>query len=262
MSAQKQCPKCGEKNPAEAVMCWACYTSLSGGVAAPGGTLAAPGAATVMGDSGDKKKADPKQLAIIGVGLLVALGFGAKMMLGGGEEKEEILPTFTSTKTGTGTPPPTPTTSEPINTGTTVQTGGTAPAQPAGPVVQAPPFPYTLAAAPNARLPYATMAIVPNQGELKESEAQALAKFADRYQQKAKKFPTVEIFVINNPQQARRFAEYQSSRRGEQMTDRDYQALQDVWGSTPVRYVNKNGKASFSSPQRSPGNFWNTSSEG
>ncbi|RYG70864.1 hypothetical protein EON80_06595 [bacterium] len=31
--ASKKCPKCGEDNPAEAVMCWACYTPLSGGPA-------------------------------------------------------------------------------------------------------------------------------------------------------------------------------------------------------------------------------------
>ena len=45
MSAQKQCPKCGEKNPAEAVMCWACYTSLSGGaMAAPPASVSIPSA--------------------------------------------------------------------------------------------------------------------------------------------------------------------------------------------------------------------------
>jgi hypothetical protein len=72
--ASKKCPKCGEDNPAEAVMCWACYTPLSAAGGAPLGATAAMSAGALaqgpMGKAGsgptpvegekEKKPVDPK----------------------------------------------------------------------------------------------------------------------------------------------------------------------------------------------------------
>jgi hypothetical protein len=263
MSAQKQCPKCGEKNPAEAVMCWACYTSLSGGaMAAPAGAGPVGGAiaAGTMDDAGDKKKIEPKQLAIIGVGLVVALGFAAKTMMGSGAAPEDVMPDISATGSSGGSSTTTTSTSSSSSssTSTTPAATGPNPGGPAAAAADAPPFPYRLAVGPNPGSKWATMAIVPNKGAMKESEAKALAEFAYRYQQKSRKFPVVEIFVINSSQDADTFAEYQNKRRGDQMGAGDYQALRQVWGNTPVRYLNVNGRATVSSPQRNPDAFWQT----
>ncbi len=269
MSAQKQCPKCGEKNPAEAVMCWACYTSLSGGAAAPavggpaGGGAMAGAIAGGADAGGEKKKLEPKQLAIIGVGLLVVLGFAAKTLMGGGGGGgDDQLPTFDgSSSMNTQMNPPSgggTTNQAPIGAGPAA--GGAAPGAPTT-VAGATPFPYKMVAGPNPQIEWATMGIVPNQGALAEPQARGLASFAHHYQEKVKKFPAWEIFVINNEQAAQAFAKYQNDRRGQRMGPGDYQSseLMNVWAFTPVRYVSVNGKVTYSSPQKNPTGFWRTS---
>ncbi len=52
------------------------------------------GGSTTISDSGEKKNIDPKQLALVGVVLLAALGFGVKTMIGG-ESEETGFPQLT-----------------------------------------------------------------------------------------------------------------------------------------------------------------------
>jgi hypothetical protein len=257
MADQKQCPKCGEKNPAEAVMCWACYTSLSGGAAAvgigAGGPAAAPGKAP-MTDSGEKKKIQPAHLAIIGVGLLVALGFGATQLLGSGGEAVDEFPL----------PPPKPqsssVSSEPAQPQQAVISlpPGPSPAMPNAVVPAAGPV-YNIVASPNPREQWATMAIAPVNGQFKEKEAQAVAQFASRQLQRSKKYAATEIVVINDTRAAEIFSEHYNRNQQKPLSASDYTdptLVANVWPFTPVRYVNANGKESFTFPQKNPTGFW------
>lgn len=96
--ASKKCPKCGEDNPAEAVMCWACYTPLSGsaplgaGLTGAAGTLP-KGAGSPVGvpltEEPAKKGLDPKAIGIgafLLVGVIAAVMMSGMMGGGGGEE--------------------------------------------------------------------------------------------------------------------------------------------------------------------------------
>ncbi len=257
MSAQKQCPKCGEKNPAEAVMCWACYTSLTGGVTAAGG-LAAPGAAPLaMADSGEKKKIEPKQLAIIGVGLVVLLGVGATVMMGGGETEPDDV-AFTSGAAKSTNPNPAPAATTPPPVASTVVAGGPAPGAPA--VAQVPQrFPYQMLGSPNPNASTATVAIVPTENDLTEGQARGLATFAHRQISRAKKWPAVEIFVFNDVPSAQAFATYQNKNlRTRSMSDGDYTnpQLAALWPKAIVRYYSRNERVWVTSPRGSSGNFW------
>lgn len=254
MSVQKQCPKCGEKNPAEAVMCWACYTSLSGGVAAAG-ALAAPGAAP-MSDSGEKKKVEPKQLVIIGVALVVLLGLGAKMMIGGGDAPPDVLSMETGKPKAT-TPPPAP-----ISPTTNIETPSTTafaqqPSQPTGAIAPA-RFPYQMLGAPNPTSQTATVAIVPTENDLSEGQAKGLAVFAHHQLNKIKKWPAVEVFVFNDVPAAQSFANYQNRLRGAAMTDSNYTSpeLAALWPKALVRYYSRNERVWITSPRTNAGNFW------
>lgn len=254
MSAQKQCPKCGEKNPAEAVMCWACYTSLTGGVAAAGG-ITAPGVSPITADEGgEKKKIEPKQLAIIGVGLLVLLGVGAKTMLGGGEPEADELEITTGAPAKAPAPAPAAT-QPPVST--VVGPSGPAPSVPAS-VVTPQRFPYQMLGSPNPNASTATVAIVPTENDLTEGQARGLAAFAHRQITKAKKWPAVEIFVFNDVESAQSFANYQNRLRGAALTESDYTSstLTALWPKTLVRYYSRNERVWITSPRTNIGSFW------
>ena len=250
MSTQKQCPKCGEKNPAEAVMCWACYTSLSGGAMAPAGAAVAGGAAlSAPVDSGEKKKVEPKQLAIIGVGLLIALGVGATQLLGGSEEDDPGIISMPPPPSREPQPPPSP------SGGVAPVTLGPAPDMPKG--ADAPvKFPYSMIAAPNARYSAATVAIVPTESGVTEGQAKGLATFCHRHLKKVKDFKRVEIFVFNDAQAAQEFAAYQNDQKGAPLQDYTSPRLMGVWPKALTRYLAEGDKAVYSSPQKNPTSFW------
>ena len=60
----KKCPKCGESNPPEAVMCWACYTPLSGSAGSGPSSQSTPAHAA----ESEKKAIPPWQLGLVAVG--------------------------------------------------------------------------------------------------------------------------------------------------------------------------------------------------
>jgi hypothetical protein len=262
MSAQKQCPKCGEKNPAEAVMCWACYTSLTGGgvgAAALAGAGAPMGGATPMADSDEKKKIDPKHLAIIGIGLLIAAGFGVSTMMGSGEGESDPLPFGGDTvkpnkPAGDLAPAPAPAPGGPNPVGPSAPTPGE--------VTKAEGIPYQLVVAPNLRYSAATVAIVPTQNNVSPAEAKALATLAQQRILQKKKFAPVEIFVFNDEKSAQILAGYQRRRRGAPLTAEDYSSpdLAPAWKSVIIRHRNDGKRTAYTFPQIQPNSFWSNDS--
>lgn len=239
-------------------MCWACYTSLTGGgvgataLAGAGGPI---GTGATISDSEEKKKIDPKHLAIIGIGLLVAAGFGVSTMMGSGEGEEDPLPSggqVVVPNKPAGDPPP-------------IQAAGPSGANPVGPqgptqteMTKAEKTPYTMIATPNLRYAGATVAIVPTQNNVSTGDAKALAALAHQQILQKKKFSPVEIFVFNDERSAQILASYQRRRRGAPLTTSDYTAsdLAPAWKSVIVRQRVVGKHTTYSSPQANPTNFW------
>jgi hypothetical protein len=234
---KKKCPKCGEENPAEAVMCWACYTPLAG--AAPIGTAgAAPtgavkGAAPVVGEeAGEKPKIPPWQMGIVGVGLLAALYFGVRAVMPSSASDDDSGDTTTQTTTdrppdaggNPGAPAPSP--SNPV----VISSSGTAQVMPDK-------APFTIAVPPNPKLSVATMAIVPTDAATSGPGAAALAAYTRRqYTARIDSWNTLYIYVFSDAQSAQYFADYQKHRKGAPLGPSDYSYLANLWGSCLARY--------------------------
>jgi hypothetical protein len=267
--SQKKCPKCGEDNPAEAVMCWACYTPLSAGPApaaagarapiakpGPGGP---PGPGVGEGEEGEKKKLslDPKVIGLLAF-LFVGGGIAAFMNMGhssggddgGGDTPADTPPAQSGGNTGGQQPAPQPQPDAQIAQSNTQIAPGTLP-----PVT---PIPYTPVVPPNPNLATATIGIVPSRPNVTAAEAAGLARFAKNQYQKQRKWSSMQIFVFENQQTARAFGDYQARRRGAQLSPADYQSLANanVWSGTPACYEMQ-GKVEFVTyPSKSPSNWW------
>ncbi len=240
-------------------MCWACYTSLTGGgvgAAALAGAGAGPiGGAAPMTDSGEKKSIDPKLLGIVGVCLLAAVGFGVKTMIGGEGGDPNDLPQLPTDKGEKPLPPvaipvtlPGLSAPVPLPPVTAEQNKGQEP----------PAIPYRVVVSPNPRQKWGTVALAPVTGKVSETEARSWAMLAKQNIDRTFKFPAMEIFVINDPGAASVLKDYQNKRRGAPLTEADYSApeLAEVWNNAIVRFVWNGGKGSFSSPAKSPSSFW------
>ena len=258
--ATKKCPKCGEENPAEAVMCWACYTPLAGGaVAAAAGGLVAPrgGAAAVTpaasAASEEKKAIDPKIFLV--VGLLVAAGVIGAFTTGIFSSSEEEPPddsTNSVTNSVVVNPPPPPP-GPAINV--VVDANNSGPAQSAVPVVEQH---YRVMVAPDPRSKIGTMGIVAIKPNVSVVEAGGLAKFARNQFAPNGKWSRWQIVVFNNRDAARTFQKYQAQRRNAYLSAADYQQLASsgLWSSVPAYYESEGKNESFYQPSKSPNNWW------
>ena len=253
---KKKCPKCGEENPTEAVMCWACYTLLSGESNVAGST---PGGAKAATDSGEeKKKIPPWQLAVIGVALLGGLFLGARtMMTPPSDGEEEETPT-----TETADDPKKTDDKEPETTPAAPASAPSAP-PPAGTAVPAPQeAPFTVVVPPNPRLSVATMAIVPTDGTATGPQAAALAAYTRRqFKGNTKQWSSLYIYVFSDAQSAQYFAEYMKRRKGATLAASDYSYLSNLWGSVLTRYeyTTYKGKRVERAlyPSKNPNGWWN-----
>ena len=254
---QKKCPKCGENNPAEAVMCWACYTPLSGGAtvaAGPGGatTMAGSGTAVAHKEESEKKPVAPWQIGVIVGALLLGLGFGAYTMMNSGSTTEE----FTVTTTG-GDP-----TSSYSGEGTTpVVNDGPAPVPGSGGTVGGPVeprrAPYTMVAPPNVRMSWGVMAIVPNNAGTSAQSAAQLAKFARNQYNMVRSWQGMHIYVFADTASAQQFNEFQGARSHAPLGPAEYTQLAQVWPKCLARYEYRNGQPDrFVYPSRNPESWW------
>lgn len=242
-------------NPPEAVMCWACYTPLAGG-AANASSTSTP-ASPVVTSSAAQKQAIPKwQLGVLGVALLLGLGFGAKTFLGGSSIDDDAEAPVTSSdvpKTDAPAPAPAP---APANV----------PAPPPPVVTTNPPkesvvpppqkAPYSIISAPNARYNWGTMAIVLTNPEATPRQAAGVAALVRLKMMQNKRWTILHIYVFNDRQAGTRFRQYQRQRRGAPLSADDYQALAELWERSPVRYEYNRGTEGILLPSRSPSNWW------
>ncbi len=255
---QKKCPKCGENNPPEAVMCWACYTPLSGGAVAAGASPGVAGAVATTRpnvaehEEKEKKPVAPWQIGVVVLALLIGVGFGVSQFMGGGSDTVADTPSLPQTDPGVQDPgtvaqqpysPPPP--SAPAVTST--ESGGAA----------TPPtfVPYDMVSAPNTQLSWGVMAIVPTQANVSDSKAASLAAFARRQYQNPN-WRAVHIYVFADRQTALQFKEYQRGRKSNVLGPGDMAALTNLWSRCLVRYEFTGGRESVRYPSKNPTGWW------
>lgn len=250
--SQKKCPKCGENNPAEAVMCWACYTPLAGGA------TAMPHASAPVGQSASaertKNSVAPWQIAVIGVALLVAVVGSFAMM-------SRAKPDTDTTPYAAPAPPPDVSSGSGPAISTYVEgsagaagASAVSPAQPSQPGQML----FTVSLPPKSGVAWGTMAIVPS-GAAAGQEA-ALAAAACQQAVSGGKWDGLYVYVFSDAASAQKFRQYQSGRGGEPLKSSDYNALQSLWSQVPVRYEYSRGNEAIRYPSKSPGGWWSGSS--
>ena len=264
--ATKKCPKCGEENPAEAVMCWACYTPLAGGAAAvAGGGLVTPrGGAAAVSPAGtaaakdeEKSPVDPKIFVIVGLLIAAAVigSFTTGILGGGGNDTgvPDVTPIAGGGEGGTTGPPPPPqqqqqvqppTFTPPTNSGPTTTTGVVAPQ-------------WKVVIAPDARQPVGTMGIILNTPNVSPAQALSLAKNAKQTFERGGKWTGMQVIVFSDQNAAKTFLKYQAQRRGAALTPYQYQDLanQGLWSSVPAYYETQ-GKTERSYYPSSNAKIW------
>ena len=230
-------------------MCWACYTPLSGAAPASGGGAPGPkGSSAPIGETEEKQKIPPWQLAVIGIGLLFAIGMGVKTMMpssAGGDDIPMDVPL--EEPAGGGQPQAqAPSSSAPAPQ---IQGGGSVPP------VEAP---FKIVLPPNPRSAVATMAIVPTTSTTDGATAASYAAYVRRqYTGRAR---TLYIYVFSDTQSAQAFAKVMRERRGEPLNESDYSSLSSLWGSTLARYeYSRSGNGARERvlyPSKSPSGWW------
>lgn len=257
--SQKKCPKCGEGNPVEAVMCWACYTPLSGASSNAAGAAATPPINAAPSGEKTKKEIPKWQMGVIGVAVLGGVGFAVMTLMGGGSaagtEVAEVAADAAKAVTA-------------VTKKTTVTTTTTI-LPPNAPVVAAPaiaPAPavtatgqmrFTLSTPPRRGIPWGTMAIVPTDSAASQ-DAAGLAATASRNMAKTGRWEGLYVFVFQDNATAQKFRRYQRERGGQPLEDSDYSALQEIWSNTLLRYdYTRNGYESMRYPAKNPSGWWN-----
>lgn len=247
--AEKNCPKCGEQNPGDAIMCWSCYAPLTGRAVASGLLMPAPTRAATAEPATDYDEKEPRRItpAVMGalaVVALVAVAIGLKTFTGLSAPRDDIPPIQEPT---------------PENT----NLGGDVPsiaARPEGPAKVPPPaaVPFEITALPNPRSDWGTMAIVPTQENLGETQAAALAAFTlRRYTRKQiRRWNGMYIFVFKDKQTADAYNNYMRGRRGATLTASDYQNLIGIWPRTLVRYEYYKQRESVVYPSKNINGWW------
>ena len=247
---QKKCPKCGEMNPGEAVMCWACYTPLTGavGAGAAGGTATVAAPAVAVHDEKDQKKAiAPWQLGLVGVGLLLAVGFGLKTALGGSDPDASatavpaIYPTRTDIK---GT------------VGGVTNPGVAIPASPGNGGQGVPavvPAKFLMVVAPNPDADWNVIGIVPADPNIDPTAAAAIGRFAKTMMNSAK--PT-QVYVFADRDTAQLFGRFQRSRGSQALSPADHASQTALWSRCLARYEFNGGRERVDYPSRNPEGWW------
>ena len=244
---QKKCPKCGENNPPEAVMCWACYTPLTAGAVAPG---VAPGAVRPGGPPGPGGPAaatdtgggaggiQPWMYAVGGVVLLVILVVGAKVLMGGDPPGDAAPGGDTGGTSSTGM------TGSPGNVMPPSRSSGTMPLPPSNSNSTGPgsttilPAPYNIGAIPNPQAPVGIVGIAPVQ-PLSPSQGASIAKYAVSQFANVDHWGALEVFVFQDQQANQAFKDYQTGRRSYPLGADDFNSaeLNNLWPQTMAVYV-------------------------
>lgn len=258
---QKKCPKCGELNPQEAVMCWACYTPLTGDSAAATATTAAarkpaPPSGNTRAEK-DKVAVAPWQIGVV-VAALLAAGVAGFMMMGGSGDTETVvanqLPVLSPDKMAI------PGKVRPGAPGITMPSGGGGGA----PTVSMPQRDtskpsFSITTAPARNTQWATVGIVPTTS-VSGDQARALALAARKQVMAGQQYKGAYIYVFGNRNVASVFQKFQRSNRGAPLSGDDYSSLSEIWPETLVRYEFNAGNEDIRFPSQSPNDWWSRES--
>ncbi len=209
-------------------MCWACYTPLSGSAAGgnvPAGANRNTHSATSDGE--EKKAIPPWQLAVIGIGLLLAIGTGIKSMMPASTEAPmDDLPAVTQNPTEAGAPAPAAAPAAVVS------------AAPGGGVSVTPTeVPFKIIVPPNPRTSVATIAIVTNDKNASGAMAASYAAFVRRqYAGQLKNWHTLYIYVFSDTQSAQEFAQVMKRRRGAALSSNELASYTSIWRGAAARY--------------------------
>lgn len=239
-------------NPVEGVMCWACYTPLTGGASAAGAGAAAklggpPGVSAPPGlEEKPKAKVSPVQMGVIGVALVVLLGMGLRSMNGSSlpDKPADTLPRVPGGDPGGPVVIP-------------ARPGQTAPPPPQGGPQASDPVPemtYSVTTPPSVKSSWATVGIVPEAANTDRVMAGRLASLAHQRYAKTGKWDGIYVYAFADKQTASVFQKYQRGRRGAPLGPGDYDdpSLQSIWPKTLARYEFSKGQEAIRYPQINP----------
>lgn len=263
--AQKKCSKCGELNPPEAVMCWACYTPLSGGGAPTAAGMAAGGGGALRANAEvthAKKAVEPWQLGVIGVGVLIAVVMGARAMMGGSGDGSVVE--TVSAAPPTSVPDSTSPNAAPmvapaaLSGGGGGGGGGGASSPSIAPAVLPQPgkMAFTISLPPRRGVPWTTMAIVPTQAGTTPQAAASLAAAARQQLVGTGNWKGMYIYVFSDKASAAKLRAFQSKRAGKPLGQNDYQTLLAIWPLTLARYEYSKGWEAIRYPATNPSGWW------
>lgn len=263
--SQKKCPKCGESNPVEAVMCWACYTPLSGAIAAGAAGAALPQGGAVSEREKTKKAIPMWQIGVLGVALLCGVGYGAMSLMGGGSSEEateiKVGPAPLPSGKSPGVSVTVPAFLSPSVSSPSVGVSASAPSvAPTAATNSAGQVRFVLGVPPKRGIPWGTMGIVPTS-TVSEQDAAGMAATASRQMAKTGNWNGLFVYVFQDSQTAEKFRQYQKQRSGEPLGDDDYNSLQALWPNTLLRYDYSRGNESVRYPSKNPSGWWNGKSK-
>ena len=229
---QKPCLKCGENNPAEVAMCWACYTPFAEpgltATVASGGGAGAPGPAPT-GETAPGRASVPSWIyAGGGATLVLALLVGIKVL---------ILGDPAATAGTVGTPPE----MIPVAYSSGSSAGrrsAVAPAfsSPAGPAAGAVPavaeMPFNFVTLPNRRAAVGVMAIAPRQGVATPQQAVGLARYAYSRILTPRHWRQIQVYVMASTQAGDEFKQFQQARQNLALDPEGFNRLAELWPQT------------------------------
>lgn len=257
--ASKKCPKCGEDNPAEAVMCWACYTPLSGNAGATGLAAAAGFAGnTSLGqgpvgvppvEEAPKKGVDPKLIGVVAfllIGGVVAFLINGGMSSGGATDSTATASTDTPADPNVVDPPPV-VAPPPLSV---------APSSASAPAPAPVPVAFSMVTSPNPKYKTGTLGILVPPS--KAGQADGSAKFVRDQFSRNGRWTRMQVVVFADSATAEAFRAYQGPRGGEPLSSADYQQLatQGVWTNTPAFLESSGKKEVVHYPSRNPNGWW------
>ncbi len=243
-------------------MCWACYTPLSG---AP--TNASGAIPTVTNPSarpeGIKKPIPAWQIAVLGIAIVGGVGYGAMSLMGGSAVNTDataVAPATTEAPaTVSTTPAAKPTTTVTVNV-PTVSNPSAPPAPaavvPARAVTATGQMRFLLGAPPKRGVAWGSMAIVPTEPSISAQDAAGLAATATRQMIKTGRWEGLYVYVFQDSDSAQKFRRYQKDRGGQPLEDSDFNALQDLWPNTLLRYDYSRGMEALRYPSKNPSSWW------
>lgn len=220
---------------------------MTSGVAA--GTTA-PASSAGMDLEEEKEKIPPWQLGVIGVGLLLAVGFGVYSLMPAGNTSGSTDFDDLPMDPPIAQDAPQSSQSSPV----TFSSSGTASVTPTE-------APFSIVISPSPKYSTGTMAIVPKDKNASGALAASYAAYVRRqYAGQMKRWSTFYVYVFSDPAQAQEFGKFMRQRRGAPLGQNDYSSLTPLWRAAIARYeysaVNGRRVERVLYPSQNPNGWW------